>query len=54
MEKRPEQERIRIERIKYIEEKGISPFGQRFDRTANSKTIIEDFDSYTKEELENQ
>ena len=54
MEKRPEQERIRIEKIKYLEEKGIRPFGQRFDRTANSKTIIEDFDSYTKEELENQ
>ena len=52
MEKRPEQERIRIEKISYLEEKGIKPFGQRYDRTANSKSIVEDFDKYSKEELE--
>ena len=52
MEKRPEQERIRIEKISYLEAKGIKPFGQRYDRTANSKSIVEDFDKYNKEELE--
>ena len=52
MEKRPEQERIRIEKIKYLEEKGINPFGQRYDRTANSLTITQDYEKYSKEELE--
>ena len=32
MVKRPEQERIRIEKIGYLEEKGVKPFGQRYDR----------------------
>lgn len=52
MEKRPEQERIRIEKISYLEEKGVKPFGQKFERTANAKSIIDDYDKYTKEELE--
>lgn len=52
MEKRPEQERIRIEKIKYLEDKGVKPFGQRYDRTDTSKTIAEKYDGYTKEELE--
>lgn len=52
MEKRPEQEQIRIEKISYLKGKGINPFGQKFERTANSKSIIEDFDQYNKEELE--
>ena len=52
MEKRPEQERIRIEKIKYLEDKGIEPFGHKFDRTATSKSIVDDFDSFTKEQLE--
>ena len=52
MEKRPEQERIRIEKIAYLEEKGVAPFGQRYDRTHNSKTITEQYDQYTKEQLE--
>ncbi len=54
MEKRPEQERIRIEKLAYLEERGVKPFGQRYDRTANSKSIIEDYDKYTKEDLEQQ
>ena len=52
MQKRPEQERIRIEKLNYLTEKGIKPFGQRFDRTHNAKTVVEDFDKYSKEELE--
>lgn len=54
MENRPEQERIRIEKIDYLKEKGIEPFGQRYDRTDNSKTILEKYESYTKEDLEQQ
>ena len=52
MQKRPEQERIRIEKLDYLVEKGIKPFGQRFDRSHNSKTIVADFDQYDKEQLE--
>ena len=52
MVKRPEQERIRIEKIGYLEEKGVKPFGQRYDRTHNAETIVAEFDKYTKEELE--
>ena len=52
MVKRPEQERIRIEKISYLEEKGVKPFGQRYDRTHNAETIVAEFDKYTKEELE--
>ena len=40
MQKRPEQERIRIEKIQYLEEKGVKPFGQRYDRTANSASSL--------------
>ncbi len=54
MEKRPEQERIRIEKINFLKEKGIRPFGQRFDRSDNSQTIFEKYDSYSKEELDQQ
>ncbi|MBO5711474.1 MAG: lysine--tRNA ligase [Acholeplasmatales bacterium] len=52
MQKRPEQERIRIEKLDYLVEKGIKPFGQRFDRTHNAKTIVEDYDQFDKEQLE--
>jgi lysyl-tRNA synthetase class 2 len=52
MQKRPEQERIRIEKLDYLVEKGIKPFGQRFDRTHNAKTVVEDFDQFDKEQLE--
>ena len=52
MVKRPEQERIRIEKISYLEEKGVKPFGHRYDRTHNAETIVAEFDKYSKEELE--
>lgn len=47
-----EQERIRREKIAYLEEKGIAPFGQKYVRTDNSKTINEKYEKYTKEDLE--
>ena len=52
MQKRPEQERIRIEKISYLEEKGVLPFGKRYDRTHNSKTVFDEYDQYSKEQLE--
>ena len=47
-----EQERIRREKLNYLKEKGIEPFGHKYERTDNSKTILEKFDKYSKEELE--
>lgn len=54
MAKLTEQEIVRREKLSFLREKGIEPFGQRFDRTDNSKTIIEKYDSYSKEDLEKE
>ena len=54
MAKLTEQEIVRREKLNFLREKGIEPFGQRFDRTDNSKTIIEKYDSYSKEDLEKE
>ena len=47
-----EQERIRREKVNYLKELGVEPFGHKYVRTDNSKTIIEKYDQYSKEELE--
>ena len=46
-----EQELVRREKLKELEEKGINPFGNRFDVTTNSKEIKEKYANMTKEEL---
>ena len=51
MEKLSEQEVVRREKLKYLEELGLDPFGQRFDRNNNTSTLRDKFDKYTKEEL---
>ena len=50
---RTEQELVRIEKANKIRELGIDPFGQRFDRTHNSKQIKDEYSDKTNEELEN-
>ncbi len=47
-----EQEVIRREKLNTLREKGVDPFGKRFDRTSNSKLIKDAYDQYNKEELE--
>ncbi len=47
-----EQELVRREKIKFLEDKGVKPFGGRFDRTSNSKLIKDEFENNSKEELE--
>ncbi|WP_294578781.1 lysine--tRNA ligase [uncultured Thomasclavelia sp.] len=47
-----EQELVRREKLKELVEKGIDPFGQRFDVTAYSKGIKEQYGDKTHEELE--
>lgn len=47
-----EQELVRRSKAEEIRAKGIDPFGSRFDVTANSKLIHDEYDSYSKEDLE--
>lgn len=51
MEKLNEQEIVRRQKLASLVEKGIDPFGQRFNRTHNTQTIKEEFGNFTKEEL---
>ncbi len=46
-----EQELVRRAKVKELEERGINPFGQRFDVDTNSKEIKEKYNEYTKEQL---
>ena len=46
-----EQELVRREKAKELEELGIDPFGHRFEVTTNSKEIKEKYAQYSKEEL---
>ena len=46
-----EQELVRRDKLKELENKGIDPFGHRFDVTTNSKEIKEKYADKTKEEL---
>ncbi len=46
-----EQESVRREKMKELENLGIDPFGSRFDVTSNSKEIKEKYADKTKDEL---
>ena len=52
MEKLSEQEIIRRQKMEELREMGIDPFGKAYERTHKSGQIREEFDSFTKEELE--
>ena len=45
---------VRKEKLTFLRQKGIDPFGARFDRTHTTKDIKEQFDNLTKEELDKQ
>ena len=47
-----EQELVRREKLDFLRERGIDPFGQRFDVTHFSKQIKEEYVGKTHEELE--
>ena len=47
-----EQELVRREKLKKLVEKGIDPYGSRFDVTSDSKTIKELYSEMSNEELE--
>ncbi|WP_456272796.1 lysine--tRNA ligase [Bacillus sp. AK031] len=47
-----DQLRVRREKMENLRQKGLDPFGKRFDRSHTSQEIKEQYDSFTKEELE--
>ncbi|MGM0843264.1 MAG: lysine--tRNA ligase [Bacillota bacterium] len=47
-----DQLRVRREKMESIRDKGMDPFGKRYDRTHNSSEIKSQFDEFSKEELE--
>ena len=51
MENFTEQEQVRRGKLDFLKENNIDPFGQRFDRNNNSKTLKKAYDQYSKEEL---
>lgn len=47
-----DQELVRRQKMEELRSKGIDPFGQAYERTANSKSIKEAYGDLTKEDLE--
>ncbi|MFD2625465.1 lysine--tRNA ligase [Salibacterium salarium] len=43
---------VRKEKLQALQDQGKDPFGERFDRTHTAQTMTEEFDEYSKEELE--
>ena len=51
-EKLNDQELVRREKLQKLKDMGVDPYGERFDRTDNSKTCREKIENKTNEELE--
>ncbi len=49
-----ELEQIRIDKIEKLKDLGVKPFGEKFERTHHSKEIFDKYESYSREELEEQ
>ena len=47
-----DQLRVRREKMNTLREKGIDPFGKRFERSNTSQELIEQYGDLEKEELE--
>lgn len=47
-----DQELSRRKKAQELSDKGIEPFGSRYDRTSDSKKIFDEYDKYTLEELD--
>ncbi len=52
MEKLSDQEIVRREKLEFLKENGIDPFGQQFKRTYNTQKIRKKFSEYSKEDLQ--
>ncbi|SFQ19866.1 lysine--tRNA ligase [Salibacterium halotolerans] len=49
-----DQTAVRREKMESLQEQGWDPFGKRFDRTHTAASMAEQFDEFSKEELEEQ
>nr|WP_240377860.1 lysine--tRNA ligase [Bacillus piscicola] len=49
-----DQMQVRREKMQALLEQGVDPFGQKFERTHTASSMTDEFDSYSKEELEEQ
>ena len=47
-----DQELSRRKKAQELSDKGIEPFGSRYDRTSDSKKIFDEYDKYSLEELD--
>ncbi|QVK19659.1 lysine--tRNA ligase [Mycoplasmatota bacterium] len=45
---------VRREKLEFLKEKGVDPFGKRFDRTHNTKQVKDQFENFNKEQLEEE
>ncbi len=52
MEKLSDQEKVRREKLEFLKENGIDPFGQRFKRNYNTAKLRKKFAEYSKEDLQ--
>lgn len=46
-----DQEEVRRQKLEELRQKGVTPFGGKYDVTSDSKQIKDNFDKYSKEEL---
>ncbi|MFD2923479.1 lysine--tRNA ligase [Halobacillus naozhouensis] len=49
-----DQMRVRREKLSTYKEQGLDPFGAKFERTALAEDLIEKYDDFSKEELEDK
>ncbi len=47
-----DQEVVRREKLNFLRENGIDPFGTKFDNTHNTKDLIAEYDQFSKEDLD--
>ncbi|WP_404450836.1 lysine--tRNA ligase [Virgibacillus necropolis] len=47
-----EQMRVRRDKLATYQEQGIDPFGGKFERTHSTESLVEQYDEFSKEELE--
>ncbi len=52
MEKLSDQEKVRREKLEFLKENGIDPFGQQFKRNYNTAKLRKKFAEYSKEDLQ--
>ncbi|MFS0784836.1 lysine--tRNA ligase [Shouchella sp. 1P09AA] len=45
---------VRKDKLNQLYDQGIDPFGGKFERTHTSQQVVEQFDAFSKEELENK